>query len=166
LFGARSAIPQSLVPLDRQFESLFKRAAEHPLLNLSASLATFLIDTQRDLFPLHGDLHHSNVVDGGERGWLVIDPRGLIGERAYETANLLGNPWPHGEIVHNTERMNRLAKLFAVRLRLDLNRVLAYAFAHAGLAASWDIDDGFDPAYRLKCIEVLMSLVDGRNHGR
>ena len=28
----------------------------------------------------------------GSRGWLAIDPQGLIGERTYEVANLLGNP--------------------------------------------------------------------------
>jgi len=159
-------IPKSLVPLNEHFESLFKRAAEHDLLNLSASVAKFLLDTQRDVFPLHGDLHHSNVLDGGPRGWLAIDPKGLIGERAYEVANLLANPWPRGEVVHNTERMDRFAKLYAARLTLDLDRVLAYALAHAGLSASWDIDDGFDPAYRLKCIEVLTPLVDCRSHGR
>jgi streptomycin 6-kinase len=159
-------IPQSLVPLDRHFESLFKRAAEHPLLSLSASVATSLLGTQRDVLPLHGDLHHSNVLDGGPRGWLAIDPKGLIGERTYEVANLMVNPWPHGEVVHNSERMNRLAQLYANRLKLDLDRVLTYALAHAGLSASWDIDDGFDPAYRLKCIEVLTPLVDSRCRGR
>ena len=38
--------------------------------------------------------------------------------------------------------------------------VLAFSLAHAGLSASWDMDDGFDPAFRLKCIAVLDPLVD------
>ena len=95
------------------------------------------------------------------RGWLAIDPKALIGERAYEVANLLGNPFPHGHIVHSTQRMARLAGLYAERLNLDTHRVAAYALAHAGLAASWDIDDGFDPAYRFRCAEVLVPLVEG-----
>jgi streptomycin 6-kinase len=151
--------PQSLVPLDKRFESLFKRAGEHPLLNLSASVATSLLITQRDVLPLHGDLHHANVLDGGARGWLAIDPKGLIGERTYEMANIFGNPWPHGEIVHDARRMNGLAELYAARLTLDVRRVLAYALAHAGLSASWDIDGGTDPGYRLRCIEILAPLV-------
>jgi streptomycin 6-kinase len=153
-------IPRSLVPLEHQFASLFKRANEHCLLEKCASVALHLLERQSDVIPMHGDLHHSNVLDGGARGWLAIDPKGLIGERAYDVANLLNNPWPRGEIVHNTQRMNRLARLYAARLKLDLDRVLAYSLAHAGLSASWDIDDGFDPAYRLKCIEVLTPLVD------
>jgi streptomycin 6-kinase len=42
---------------------------------------------------------------------------------------------------------------------MDCHRVLAFALAHAGLAASWDFDDGSDPDYRLKCVEVLAPLV-------
>jgi streptomycin 6-kinase len=159
-------IPKTLVPLEHQFASLFTSAGEHSLLKTCAAVARKLLECQSDIIPLHGDLHHSNVLDGGARGWLAIDPKGLIGERAYEVANLLGNPWPHGEIVHNSERMSRLARLYAAQLKLDLDRVFAYALAHAGLAASWDIDDGFDPGYRLKCIEVLKPFVTDRNCSR
>jgi streptomycin 6-kinase len=160
LHGHRARpFPQSLAPLDRRFESLFARAAEHPLLNRSASVAASLLATQRDVLPLHGDLHHANVLDGSPHGWLAIDPKGVIGERTYEVANLLCNPWPHGEIVHDAERMDRLAKLYAARLKLDLDRVLAYALAHAGLAASWNIDDRLDPRFALRCIEVLAPFV-------
>jgi streptomycin 6-kinase len=154
-------ITKSLTPLRQQFESLFERADEHSLLKKCATVAADLLEWQNDIIPIHGDLHHSNVLDGGARGWLAIDPKGLVGERAYEVANLLGNPSPHGEIVHNTERMGRLASLYAARLNLNRDRILAYSLAHAGLSASWDMDDGFDPGYRLKCIEVLSPLVNG-----
>ena len=56
--------------------------------------------------------------------------------------------------------MRELAGLYADRLGLDVQRVLAFAFAHAGLAASWDMDDGADPAYRLRCAEVLEAVIE------
>jgi streptomycin 6-kinase len=154
-----AALPPTLVPLEQHFASLFEHASEHLLLGRSAATARVLLDTPRDVIPLHGDLHHSNVLDGGARGWLAVDPKGLLGERTYDVANLLGNPWPHGEIVHSTERMRRIAELYANRLGMDERRVLAFALAHAGLAASWALDEGRDPAYRLKCAEVLAALV-------
>ena len=152
-------IPPRLTPLQEWFSSLYAHESATPLLGRCAAVARKLLANARDVAPLHGDLHHGNVLDGGERGWLAVDPKALIGERAYEIANLLGNPWPHGEIVHNTERMQRLARLYAGRLGLDPRRVLAFAFAHAGLSASWDMDDGNDPAYRLRCAEVLDPLL-------
>ncbi len=154
-----AAPPPTLVPLERHFASLFEHASEHPLLGRSAATARALFGALRDAIPLHGDLHHSNVLDGGTRGWLAVDPKGLIGERTYDVANLLGNPWPHGEIEHSTERMRHMAELYANRLGMDERRVLAFSLAHAGLAASWALDEGADPAYRLKCAEVLAPLV-------
>lgn len=156
----RWPIPGGLTPLEHQFACLFSRANDQPLLARCAAIARGLLASQRDIVPLHGDLHHANVLDGGPRGWLVIDPKALIGERTYETANLLANPWPHADLVHDAERMQSLAQLYAKRLDLHVERILAYSLAHAGLSASWDMDDGADPGYRLRCIETLVSLVD------
>ncbi|HWN58232.1 MAG TPA: aminoglycoside phosphotransferase family protein, partial [Methylomirabilota bacterium] len=33
---------------------------------------------------LHGDLHHDNILFDVSRGWLAIDPKGVLGEPAYE----------------------------------------------------------------------------------
>jgi streptomycin 6-kinase len=153
-------IPPRLTPLREWFSSLYAHESAMQLLGRCAAVARKLLANERDAAPLHGDLHHGNVLDGGERGWLAIDPKALIGERAYEVANLLGNPSPHGEIVHHTDRMQRLTRLYAGRLGLDPRRVLAFAFAHAGLSASFDMDDGRDPSFGLRCAEVLEPLVD------
>lgn len=152
--------PQNLTPLGEWFSALYRHEQDIPILGRCARMARGLIASARDIIPLHGDLHHDNVLDGGERGWLAIDPKALLGERAYDIANLLGNPWPHGDIVHDPARMRRLAGLFADRLDLDLGRVLAFAFAHSGLSASWDLEDGSDPAYRLRCAEVLEIAIE------
>jgi streptomycin 6-kinase len=149
-----------LTPLEQQFSSLYAHAGMMPLLGHCAAAARSLLATERDPVPLHGDLHHENVLDGGRRGWLAIDPKALFGERTYEVANLLCNPSAHADIVHQPGRMRWLAELYAARLRLDVQRVLAFALAHAGLSASWDEDDGIDPTFRLGCAEVLNKLVD------
>jgi streptomycin 6-kinase len=153
------SIPGGLVPLREWFDELFAREAEMPLLERCADAARHLLAAEHEIVVLHGDLHHDNVLDGGARGWLAIDPKGLIGERTYEVANLLGNPWPHGEIVHHADRMRTLSLLYADRLGLDVARVLGFALAHAGLAASWAMSDGHDPSFRLRCAEVLDPLV-------
>jgi streptomycin 6-kinase len=108
---------------------------------------------------LHGDLHHDHVL-ASARGWLAIDPKGVIGERSYEVANLLGNPCPHGELVHDRDRMLRLASVYAENLGLDAARILAFALAHAGLSATWSIEDGEDPGFRLACADILDPLVE------
>ena len=152
------AAPDGLTPLRDWFRSLFAHRSELPILARCADVARRLLAEPREVIVLHGDLHHDNVLHGS-RGWLAIDPKGLLGERTYEVANLLGNPWPHGEIVHQTDRMLRLSTLYASRLDLDPRRVLGFALAHAGLSASWSLEDGSDPSYRLTCAAMLDPLV-------
>jgi len=87
--------PPELVPLRSWFRQLFAHADElEPVHRQGAEFALALLDDERDVVALHGDLHHGNVLDfgGRDRGWLAIDPKGLLGERAFDYANLCCNP--------------------------------------------------------------------------
>ncbi|MHA1570346.1 MAG: aminoglycoside phosphotransferase family protein, partial [Alphaproteobacteria bacterium] len=141
--------------------SLFEREHNDARSGRCADMARKLLASEGEKVPLHGDLHHGNVLDAGPRGWLAIDPKALLGDRAYDVANLLRNPEPHGALVHNQDRMNRLARFYARRLGLEVQRVLGFAFAHAGLAARWDLEDGDNPTYSFKCVDTLAPLTDG-----
>jgi streptomycin 6-kinase len=51
-----------------------------------------LCSSQRYRRLLHGDLHHGNVLHDSERGWVAIDPKGVLGEPEYEIGVALRNP--------------------------------------------------------------------------
>ena len=91
---------------------------------------------------LHGDLHHGNVLAAAREPWLAIDPKGLVGEPAYEVGALLRNPlpqlldWPRP--VRVTER--RIAQL-SEELGLERERVRGWGLAQAVLSAWWSIED-------------------------
>ena len=65
---------------------------------------------QRDVVPLHGDIHHRNIRQSA-RGWLAFDANGLVGERAYDCANTLCYPYRgiprHDDLVHDEPRLLR-----------------------------------------------------------
>lgn len=91
---------------------------------------------------LHGDLHHGNLLDGGPRGWLAIDPKGVVGDPAYETAAFLRSCLP--EPVAGPEaraRLRRRVALLAELLGLEPERVRAWGIAHAVLSAWWSVED-------------------------
>lgn len=165
LHAARSRpIPQGLPSLKRRFAALLGNADGPDVLGRCAAVASALLATERQRTVLHADMHHDNVVDGGvvdgrPRGWLAIDPKGVFGERTYEVANLFCNPQPHGAIVLQPARMLHLAAFYAARLDLDADRVLRFAFAHAGLSACWSVADGEDPSFAIRCAETLRPLV-------
>ncbi|HLP68414.1 MAG TPA: aminoglycoside phosphotransferase family protein, partial [Rhizobium sp.] len=87
----RTPYPE-LHPLETWFQPLFDLAPTHTVLAAAAAVAHQLLAAPRAIGPLHGDLHHGNVLDFGERGWLAIDPHGLFGERTFDYANIFTNP--------------------------------------------------------------------------
>jgi len=90
---------------------------------------------------LHGDLHHHNVLLDSERGWLAIDPKGVVGELAYELGAALRNPCERPELFTEPSTIEKRVDWFAKALLLDADRVLGWAFAQAVLAALWELED-------------------------
>ncbi len=86
---------------------------------------------------LHGDLHHYNILHSEERGWLAIDPKGVIGERAYDIVSFLNNPRP----MTDGETQRRIS-IFVERLNLDRERLVAWAYVQSIVSACWTIEDG------------------------
>ncbi len=90
---------------------------------------------------LHGDLHHHNIVADAARGWLAIDPKGVLGEAEYEVGALLRNP--QGTMDHwNAEAQNRRIDILAERLGFDRQRLRGWAFAQAVLGCLWGLESG------------------------
>lgn len=104
---------------------------------------------------LHGDLHHDNILQNGDE-WLVIDPKGVIGEPAYEVAAFIRNPIPellnHSDapnIIHN--RVTRFAELF----ELPSQRILDWCFVESVLSWIWNIQDKLDTEYFIKLTKIF-----------
>lgn len=91
---------------------------------------------------LHGDLQHSNVLLDSHRGWVAIDPKGVVGEVEYEVGASLRNPMERPELFASPQIVERRLELYAARLRLDAGRALQWAFAQAVLSAIWSVEDG------------------------
>jgi len=92
---------------------------------------------------LHGDLHHYNVAFDRQRGWLAIDPKGVIGEVAYELGAALRNPRERPDLFTNPAVIERRLGRLTSRLNLDLGRAVSWGFAQAVLSAIWEVEDGY-----------------------
>jgi streptomycin 6-kinase len=116
-----------------------------------------LCASQRRPRLLHGDLQHYNVLFDSNRGWLAIDPKGVVGEIEYEIGAALRNPGEQPELFLSRSIIERRLGQFTRRLSLNYERTLAWGFAQAVLSAIWEIEDGFavdgtNPGLRLAAI--------------
>ncbi|MDT5156370.1 MAG: streptomycin 6-kinase [Acidobacteriota bacterium] len=129
------------------------------LVDEAESLFAELLSTAAEPVLLHGDLHHGNILAATRVPWLAIDPKGLVGEPAYEVGALLRNPlpqlldWP--EPVRVSER--RIAQL-ADELGFDKARIRGWGLAQAVLAGWWSIEDtGKGGEFGIAAAEILSS---------
>ncbi|MFJ3260261.1 aminoglycoside phosphotransferase family protein [Pseudomonas sp. NPDC086581] len=122
---------RDLAPAAVRYGELFPRCLE---------TAEALLASEHDQCVLHGDIHHDNILDFGERGWRAIDPKRLHGERLFDYANLLCNP----DLPTSRERTRFLRQLDVIveHARVDRRRLLEWVLAFAGLSAAWFLDDG------------------------
>ncbi|MDO9302996.1 MAG: aminoglycoside phosphotransferase family protein [Anaerolineales bacterium] len=108
---------------------------------------------------IHGDFHHFNVLSS-ERGWIAIDPKGVIGHAEYEVGPLLINPL--GSFLNGTNpkvQTERRLSILSERLGFPRQRLLDWALCHAILSAWWDMQpDGTGGEYSLRCAELFASL--------
>ncbi len=110
----------------------------------SQTLAKKLLSQQIEICALHGDLHHDNI-RLSDRGYLAFDPKGLIGDRAYDLANLFKNPVDAPAVFGDPDRITRKAEDLAKALDTSPKRILSWAVAHCGLPIVWIGQIATDP---------------------
>jgi streptomycin 6-kinase len=108
---------------------------------------------------MHGDFHHFNILSS-ERGWQVIDPKGVIGPAGYEVGPFLINPW--GDLTNgiNQRRMTqRRIDILHEQLGLERERIREWGLAHAILSAWWHIEDNTGgEEYAMNFAEMMADL--------
>ncbi|WP_037607540.1 aminoglycoside phosphotransferase family protein [Streptacidiphilus rugosus] len=122
-------------------------AAElRPLVDEALELSAALLDdatAREERLLLHGDYHHGNVLASERSPWLAIDPKPLVGERAYDLAwlaqdrleTLAGSPGPQAAA---RRRLQRLAADAAV----DPERLRGWTLFRSVEAGLWSLDVG------------------------
>ncbi|MGL4235619.1 aminoglycoside phosphotransferase family protein [Tabrizicola sp.] len=122
----------------------------------AAEIARALLADPVPRTALHGDLHHDNVLQT-PRGWLAIDPKGVWGDPAYETANAFRNPDGAGDLLFQPARIDHLTDRFAHRLGQPPRRLLGWAAAHCVLSTFWSREAGLDIAADFRLLPILLA---------
>lgn len=164
------------VPADHPFPTIARWAAGFERLRAqfdggSGPLPGDLVERAERLFAellasmaepvlLHGDLHHYNILAAQRQPWLALDPKGVVGEPAYEVGALLRNPFPQILSIPQPGRVlaRRVAQL-AAELEFDRERLLGWSVAQAVLSAWWTLEDhGHGWETGIACARLLASL--------
>ncbi len=168
LHHTRNASTPALTPLHHWFRDLAPAAKKHGgILTHCAAVANILLSSPRDEVVLHGDLHHSNILDFGTRGWLAIDPKGLVGERGFDFANIFTNPdlaEPTRPVAILPERFTQRLNIVSEIARIERQRLLMWIVAWCGLSSVWFLQEGDSATVPLRIAELAIAeLASGGN---
>lgn len=133
---SRSARPPGFPALRDWMRSLFADTA--PRFDTARRFADELLTRNADPVLLHGDVHHENILDGGERGWLLIDPKGVVGPCAFDHANLFTNWTLPESLQHLDSRLD----IVVVRAGIDRTTMLQWIVAWSALSGIWHLENG------------------------
>lgn len=165
---SRNASTPALTPLHHWFRDLAPAAKKHGgTLTRCAAVANVLLSSPHDEVVLHGDLHHGNILDFGTRGWLAIDPKGLLGERGFDYANIFTNPdlaEPTRPVAIEPERFTQRVNIVSEIARIERQRLLMWIVAWCGLSSVWFLQEGDSATVPLRIAELAMAeLASGGN---
>jgi streptomycin 6-kinase len=110
---------------------------------------------------VHGDFHGRNILRGDREPWLAVDPKGYVGDPAYDGATvlkpralaLLGSDDLMRALLHELE-------VFAEAAELDPERVRRWAHLQIVQAAFHGRRHGFGRARRGPYLARLLAVVD------
>ncbi|MCC9306268.1 aminoglycoside phosphotransferase family protein [Kitasatospora sp. RB6PN24] len=130
-------------------EQLRKDAVElpHTMPPRAVDAAVMTVDelgrTQPDIL-VHGDLHARNILRADREAWLAVDPKGCVGDPAYDGGTLLkSRALALLEAGDLRKSVHRALDVFAEAAELDRERVRRWAQFHAVQAAFWGRRHGF-----------------------
>nr|WP_240973588.1 aminoglycoside phosphotransferase family protein [Nonomuraea sp. FMUSA5-5] len=147
-------------------EELLKDAAELPHA-LPARVVGAAVATARELGPaqpdllVHGDLHPRNILRASREPWLAVDPKGYVGDPAYDGGTLLkALGLKLVETGDLPAAVRRALDGFAEAAGLDRGRVGRWAQFHAVRAGFWGRRHGFRLARGGPGLDRLTRLAD------
>lgn len=129
-----------------------------------------LLRSQTEERILHGDLHHDNLLlrgDGRQQKWMVIDPKGVIGDPCYDMVAFIRNPipaflqqaQPERCISHRIETIAKLSGRSA-------DRIAQWCLVQAVVSQLWCVEDKMfkEVQYFEKLTQLCYQLLYGHTY--
>lgn len=156
------------IPLDHSFSSvtdwskILQKDGDYSIIPKemiakARSVLNELDSSKKEEKLLHGDLHHGNVLLDKKRGWLCIDPKGVIGDPAFNAARFLRNPYDVFSVDEGLSEMTeRRIEILSREMNEDPKRIAGWGYVDAIIGACWSVEsDGNSHEQALRAARAL-----------
>lgn len=113
---------------------------------------------------LHGDFHHDNILLGNNGEYVIIDPKGVIGDPVFDVARFILNEF--GDEINNDlyKKINDILYILEKKLSIPNIILRKCLFVETTMGICWCIEDGSTPEEYpelLKNVTFAESILNG-----
>lgn len=133
------------------------------------SMMGILTEPDEPQILLHGDLHHWNILSDADRGWMAIDPKGVIGASCLDVGRFINNAMGFGETAGAKRKiLLEAVAVFSAVLGENEERVFAGAFCDKIMGSSWGLKQNPDEheASSQEALKVMVEVARDVNDRR
>lgn len=110
-------------------------------LELALRHARDLVEQPEPSMLLHGDFHHGNILNN-DSGWTMIDPKGILAEKAFEVGPFFYNPIGIDQHPDLVALFDARLDIFSEVLGINRTRLWKCALVACVLSDCWSLEDG------------------------
>lgn len=133
----------NFVRLEKWFAG-FERAAKtnFPAETLKKARKFYEELSNAETFLIHGDFHHENILSASREPFLVIDPKGIVGQIGYEISVFLNNHvWILKDDKDLIEKTQKVVRQFSEAFEIAPEVLKKWAYAQCTLSAWWTFEE-------------------------
>ncbi|GIP36091.1 hypothetical protein J2TS4_53010 [Paenibacillus sp. J2TS4] len=102
---------------------------------------------------LHGDLHHDNILLGHDGEYIIIDPKGVIGDPVFDVPRFILNEFGDEITPDLYKKMNGIISILEKNLNIPNEILRQCLYVETAMGVCWSVEDGSTPEEYPKLIE-------------
>jgi len=106
---------------------------------------------------LHGDLHPDNILLGQDGKYVIIDPKGVVGDPIFDLGQFMINEYEDTITDTLVKKMNAMINFLALKLDIPSNILRSCLYIQTCMSECWCVEDGAAPS--LERVELAEKIL-------
>ncbi|MBB3111874.1 streptomycin 6-kinase [Paenibacillus phyllosphaerae] len=111
---------------------------------------------------LHGDFHHDNILQGSDGNYVLIDPKGVIGDPVFDVPRFILNEFDDDLTPRTGDHINAVIGSLEAKLDIPQRIIRQCLYVETTMGMCWSVEDGAAPEELpklLRTVEFAESLL-------
>lgn len=104
---------------------------------------------------LHGDFHHDNILLGNDGKYIIIDPKGVVGDPVFDVPRFILNEFEDKITTELYKKINHIICILENKLSIPSDILKQCLYVETAMGICWSVESGAAPEEYSKLIETV-----------